>query len=109
MKSKILTLLTTLAIPLSAIAAPEPARIGIAFIGGPEGPPAKPDQPQRILTKFHNTSIANLGEAATKLKEQIQEETFNVIPDPRTSRMFLVGSARAINQAIRILDQMERE
>ncbi len=109
MKSKMFTLLTIAAIPLSATAAPESAKIGIAIISEPAAPPAKEKLPERISTKFHKTSIADLGEAATKLKEQIQEKSFKIIPDPRTSRMFLMGSERAINQAIAMLDKMERE
>lgn len=109
MKSTIFLLLAISAIPLSATTAPEPAKIGIEITGEPAPPPAQNHNMERIVTKFHNTSIADLDKAATKLKEQIQEKSFHVMPDPRTSRMFLMGSERAINQAIALLDQMERK
>jgi hypothetical protein len=111
MKSIIVTLIATIAMPLTFAAAPEPQSDKNAReIAGKEPKLAEKENAQGFVgTRFHSVKIKDMEAAAAKLKEQIQEKSFQVVPDERTSRMFLMGSQRAIDQAVALLDKMERE
>ena len=119
MKSTIVTLIATIVIPLTASAAPEPNSDktsieqknpnGIEIPGKPTDTPEKENLPEKIVTKFYQLSITDVGEAAAKLKEHFHEKNFQAVPDHRTSRMFLMGSEGDIKRAIEMLNKMERE
>ena len=110
MKSTIVTLIATIAMPLTFAAAPEPQSDKNAReIAGEEPKLAEKENAQGVIAKFYSGKIKDLDGAAAKLKEQIQEKPFEAVPDHRTSRMFLMGSQRAIDQAVAMLDKMERE
>lgn len=119
MKSNIVTLIATIAIPLTARSAPEPNPDknsieqknpnGMEIPSKPPEIPDKENLPEKILTKFYQLSITDVEEAAAKLKEHIHEKSFQAVPDHRTSRMFLMGSEGDIKRAIEMLNKMERE
>ena len=119
MKSNIVTLIATIAIPLTARAAPEPNPDktsneqknpnGIEIPGKSTEIPDKENLPEKIVTKFYQLTITDVGEAAAKLKEHSHGKNFQAVPDHRTSRMILMGSEGDIKRAIEMLNKMERE
>ena len=110
MKSTIGSLIASIAIPFTVAAAPQPQSDKKAIeIAGEEPKLAEKENAQGLIAKFYSGKIKDLDGAAAKLKEQIQEKPFEAVPDHRTSRMFLMGSQRAIDQAVAMLDKMERE
>ena len=119
MKSNIVTLIATIAIPLTARAAPEPNfdknpmdqknPNGIEIPGKPTEIPDKENPPEKIVTKFYQLSLSDIDEAAAKLKEQFHEKNFQAVPDHRTSRLFLMGPEGDIKRAIEMLNKMQRE
>jgi hypothetical protein len=60
-------------------------------------------------TKWVPLATLDLERAAAHLKGQIPDESFQAIPEPRTKRMFLMGTRQNLDVATDILQKMEAE
>lgn len=60
-------------------------------------------------TKWVPLATLDLDRAAIRLKGQIPDDSFQAIPEPRTKRMFLMGTQQNLDHATEILLNIEAE